>query len=142
MRSFSGETANEGASYSHLLIMTASSVPQKISEKQRGGRKTGSALAIKVAMQGLDHPAYAWRPSSTPGPGTAKAQSHSGQPCQGWTCVQFHVPSGAMPTLSFCVEPDSPIKVRGGGGNFPGSPVVKTQPSSAVGRGFNSWSGT
>ena len=43
MRSFSGETADEGASYSHTLITTASSVPQKISEKQRGGRRTGSA---------------------------------------------------------------------------------------------------
>ena len=142
MRAFSGETDNEGASYSHTPIATASSLPQKVSEKQRGGRKRASALAIKEAMRGLDHPAYAWGPSPTPGPSTAKAQSHSGQPSQGWTCVQLHVSSGAMPTLSFCKEPDSPITVHGGGGNFPGSSVVKTQPSSAGGRGFDSWSGT
>ena len=92
--------------------------------------------------RGLDRPAYAWGLSPTPGPSTAKAQSHSGQPSQGWTCVQLHVSSGAMPTLSFCKEPDSPIKVHGGGGNFPGSSVVKTQPSSAEDREFDSWSGT
>ena len=27
-------------------------------------------------------------------------------------------------------------------GDFPGSPVVKTSPSNAAGRGFDSWSGS
>ena len=84
-------------------------------------------------MHGLDHPAYTWGPSSMPGPGTAIAQHCSEQLSQGWMCVQFHASSGAMPTLSFWMEPDSPIKMRGGR-DFPNSPVVKTQPP-AEGRG-------
>ena len=128
MRSFSGETANEGASYSHTPIKTASSLPQKISGKGRGGRRRGQPCQSRwPCMETLG-------PSSTPGPGTAIAQRCSGQPSQGWVCVQFHASSGAMPTLSFWMEPDSPIKMHRGR-DFPNSPVVKTQPP-AEGRGL------
>lgn len=92
--------------------------------KGEGRYEEGSALAIKVAVHGLDRPAYAWGPSSTPGPGTAIAQRRSGQPSQGWMCVQSHASSGPTPTLSFWMEPDSPIKMHGGR-DFPSSPVVR-----------------